>query len=110
MIIRNAGKLAAHNVRVPHNGKLAAANIHVSVLPQNHYEVRSLPTGGEELLFPILPPKETLTISYLYFPPVQWNQIHQQCSQTKARRVCCACCRRRNIHAGRWHFCGRWSP
>lgn len=77
VVIRNAGKLPAHNVRIPHTGPLAAANIHVSVLPQALYDVRPLPTGGEELHFAVVAPGQTLTISYLYYPPIVWNQINQ---------------------------------
>jgi hypothetical protein len=77
VVIRNAGRLTAHNVRVPHKVSLAAANINVSVLPQINYSVQPLPTGGDEILFPTLVPGQMLTISYLYYPPVAWNQIHE---------------------------------
>ena len=78
VVIRNAGKLTAHNVRVPHKVSLAAANINVSVLPQTNYSVQPLPTGGDEILFPTLVPEQMLTISYLYYPPNVWNQIHER--------------------------------
>jgi uncharacterized repeat protein (TIGR01451 family) len=77
VVIRNAGKLPAHNVRVPHKLSLATSNINVSVLPQTNYSVLPLPTGGDEILFPTLVPGQMVTISYLYYPPIVWNQIHE---------------------------------
>lgn len=71
------GRLTAHNVRVPHTRSLAASNINVSVLPQTDYSVVPLPTGGDEILFPTLVPGQNVTISYLYYPPIIWSQIHQ---------------------------------
>ena len=76
VIIRNAGSLPAHNVRVPHRGALAVANIHVSVDPGVNHQVNTLPGGQEELLFPVLAPKQQVTVSYLYFPPITWSVIN----------------------------------
>jgi hypothetical protein len=77
IVIRSAGKLPAHSVRLPHNFPLAVTNINVSVLPQINYTIQLLPTGGDEVLFPLLAPGQTVTVSYLYFPPINFNQIHQ---------------------------------
>jgi hypothetical protein len=76
VVIRNAGSIAAHNVRVPHTGLLRQANIHVWVDPGIHYSTNVLPGGQEELLFPILVPKQQVTISYLYFPPITFLNIN----------------------------------
>ena len=35
-----------------------------------------LPGGGQEILFPSLVPNEQITVSYLYLPPVTWDQIN----------------------------------
>jgi hypothetical protein len=76
IVIRNAGRLAAHNVRVPHQGSLAQANVHVSVERGVDFKMKNLPGGDEEILFPVLLPKQQVTIGYLYFPPVIFNQIN----------------------------------
>jgi hypothetical protein len=77
VVIKNAGKLPAYNVRVPHSIPLAASNINVSVFPQTAFSQQLLPTGGDEMLFPTLVPGQEATISYLYYPPFTWNQINQ---------------------------------
>lgn len=80
VIIRNSGRLAANNVRVPHHVNLTKAKIHVSVNPDTDYTVVDLPGGGEELVFSRLAPKQGFTISYLYFPPINWGQINSTIS------------------------------
>lgn len=70
VVIRNTGRKSANNIRVTHN-YLPDYNVY----PDVNYEVNDLPGGGKEILFPILTPKEEVTISYLYFPPVTYNQI-----------------------------------
>jgi hypothetical protein len=76
VVIGNAGRLAAHNVRVPHRGPLGGANINVHVEPGINYSTQILQGGQEEILFPILVPKQQITISYLYFPPITFQTIH----------------------------------
>lgn len=51
IVIRNSGKLTAHNVRVAHTLPLASPTINVSVHPQTFYTQTTLPTGGDEILF-----------------------------------------------------------
>ena len=41
------------------------------------YSIEKNPEGAGEIVVPVLVPKEQITISYLYFPPVVWNQINQ---------------------------------
>jgi hypothetical protein len=76
VVIRNAGRVAAHNVHVPHRGMLNAANIHISIDPHLAHTVQGLPNGTEEILFPALPARFQVTISYLYFPPILFSQIN----------------------------------
>ena|SRR2546428_3113051 len=71
VVVRNAGKLPATNVRLGH--------IHLptfSVFPDVPYHVQVLPGGGSEIVFPSLVSNEQVTITYLYFPPLLWNQIN----------------------------------
>ena len=77
VVIRNSGRLTAHNVRVPHNAiPPSGPPLHISVLPNVAHSRNPLPGGGEELLFPVLVPSEQVTVSYLYFPPLTFNQIN----------------------------------
>jgi hypothetical protein len=72
IIVRNAGRTATHNVRIGHY-----------VLPDNFQLSPAIPHTVEkkegniaEIIIPILVPGEQITISYLYFPPLLYNQIH----------------------------------
>ena len=76
VVLRNAGRLPAHNVRVPHRGSLEAHNIHVSVDTGVNHTSNILPGGEEEIVFPTLVPGQQVTLSYLYFPPITWNEIN----------------------------------
>jgi hypothetical protein len=89
VVIRNAGRLAAHNVHVPHRGMLNAANIHISIDPDLAHKVQTLPNGTEEILFAALPAQFQVTISYLYFPPIVFGQINAPiyCDEGSARQI-----------------------
>jgi hypothetical protein len=71
IVVANVGKKASNNVRLGHN-VLPDYKIHPSI----RYTVEEVPGGGKEIVFPILIPNEQVTISYLYFPPLLWNQIN----------------------------------
>jgi hypothetical protein len=89
IVIRNGGKLPAHNVRVPHPGSLAAANINVSVDRGISFTQSLSQNGTDEILMPILAPGQQVTISYLYYPPILWNQINLpiSCDECMARTL-----------------------
>lgn len=71
VVLRNAGKQAATNVRLGH------LNLpDFQIYPDIEYTVRSLPGGQKEIVIPTLIPTKEITISYLYFPPLLWNQIN----------------------------------
>ena len=72
VVLRNAGREAANNVRLGHH-----------VLPENFqiypaipHEVVREPNGAAEIVIPKIVPNEQVTVSYLYFPPLLWSQIH----------------------------------
>jgi hypothetical protein len=71
VVIRNIGRKSATNVRLGHNFLP-----NVNVQPDIAYEIRDLPGGGKEIVFPTLIPKKEVTINYLYFAPVTWGQIN----------------------------------
>ena len=73
------------DVRVRHN--ILPQNF--NVFPDVPYAVQDLPGGGREIVFPALVPGEQISISYLYFPPILYSQIHAgiRHSQGFAREV-----------------------
>lgn len=77
VVVRNAGRKAAPNVRLMHG--ILPPN--VTVYPQIKHSVERNSDGSGEIVFPMLVPKEQVTVSYLYFPPVLWSHIN---SSTKS--------------------------
>lgn len=73
LVIRNSGRKPATNVRLSH-----AYLPNFNVFPDIEHRVEELPGGGKEIVIPSLVPGEQVTISYLYFSPVTWNQINGQ--------------------------------
>jgi len=51
--------------------ELPAHTIH----PPTQYTIETNPEGNPQIVFPVLVPKQEVTISYLYFPPLYYNQI-----------------------------------
>jgi hypothetical protein len=74
VVVRNAGKRTAHNVRVGHNFLPA-----FQVFPQLAHEIIKGDGGSAEIVIPTLVPGEQINISYLYFPPNLWSQVHSYC-------------------------------
>jgi hypothetical protein len=72
IVIRNVGRRPATSIRVGHH--FPPPNFHV--YPDCSFEIHPLPRCGSDLLFPTLVPGDQVTISYLYFPPLLYNQIH----------------------------------
>lgn len=70
-MIRNTGRKKANNVRFGHNVLPA-----YQVYPDTSYEERELPGGQKEIVFSELIPKKQVTVSYLYFPPLTWDQVN----------------------------------
>jgi len=73
VVLQNAGKKSAFNVRVPHGVSTSVVNFQVT--PSTHFTVETNPQGNFEILFPTLAPREQVTISYLYEEPIIWSQI-----------------------------------
>jgi len=71
VVVRNAGRRSANNVRLGH---YRLPNF--SVFPAIAHRVENVHGGGSEIIFPILVPNEQVTITYLYFPPVTYNQVN----------------------------------
>lgn len=75
IVVRNAGKKTAHNVRIGHNFLPKSFQLY----PQLTHEIISGDNGAAEILIPTLVPDEQVNISYLYFPPDTWHRVHSYC-------------------------------
>lgn len=73
IVIRNNGNMPANNVQVSHD-----VLPDYQIQPMVKYEVSNLPDGGKEIVFPVLVAKESITISYLYFPPLNYKDIRHR--------------------------------
>ena len=84
VVLRNTGRQAATNVRLHH-----ATLPLFSIWPQVLHHVDTLPNGSQDIVIPILIPGEQITISYLYFPPVTYDQVNQgiKCDQGFAHAI-----------------------
>ncbi|WP_316411086.1 hypothetical protein [Mesoterricola sediminis] len=72
IVVRNAGRKTATNIRLGHTALPA-----FSVFPPCQYEVIDLPDkSGNEICIPKLRPDEQVTLAYLYFPPLLWSGIN----------------------------------
>jgi hypothetical protein len=71
IVLRNAGRRPATNIRLNH-----PLLPNFTVFPDMQHHVDELPGGGREIVFPTLAPGEQVTVSYLYFPPITWEQIN----------------------------------
>lgn len=80
IVVRNIGKKTAMNVRIGH----AAVPLSYDLKPVTKHEVSVIPEGGWEILIPTMVPNEQVRISYLYFPPVTWNQINSYTKSDEA--------------------------
>ncbi|MBB1519901.1 hypothetical protein [Aquipseudomonas guryensis] len=75
IVVRNSGKKTAKNVRIGHNYLPQSFQLH----PQLTHEIIRGDNGAAEILIPTLVPDEQLNISYLYFPPNTWHNVHSYC-------------------------------
>ena len=71
IVIRNAGRRAAKNVRLSHS---CLPNF--NILPPVKHQVEDVPNTGQDILIPTIVPGEEITISYLYFPPFTHDRIN----------------------------------
>lgn len=72
IVVRNAGKKTAHNVRIGHSFLPKG----FQVFPPLSHTVLENTNGSAEIVIPTLVPNEQVSISYLYFPPLTWNQVN----------------------------------
>lgn len=72
IILRNTGNKAASNVRVHHQNLPP----NIQVYPPIHYTVERRPDQSGDIVFSALVPKEQVTISYLYYPPLFASNVN----------------------------------
>lgn len=72
LIVRNNGSLPAVNLRVGHRRMPP----NYTIFPARDSRVIELERGETEILIERLLPKEQITISYLYFPPLVVGEVH----------------------------------
>lgn len=72
IVVRNAGRATANQVRIGHHFLPENFQIH----PPVPHTVERAPNGSGEIIIPKMVSAEQVTISYLYFPPLLWSQIH----------------------------------
>lgn len=71
VIVRNLGRLPAHNVKIAH-GTLPP---NVTMYPRVEYLREPVPGSGDNIVFPVLAPGQQVTISYLYTAPLMYSQV-----------------------------------
>ena len=74
IVVRNAGKKTAHDVRLGHS-----ILPDFQIYPQISHDLIKGPDDSAEIIIPTLVPNEQINISYVYFPPLTWNQINSYC-------------------------------
>ncbi len=75
IVVWNSGNKTAKNVIVGH----LELPRDFTVFPTDKvYDEKEAPGGGKNIVFPKLVPKETITISYLYYPPLTYQQVNSQ--------------------------------
>ena len=72
IVLRNAGRKSANNVRIGH----FHFPIHYHITPSIDYLLNDIPDSGKEILIPMLVPGEQISISYLYEEPLRIENIH----------------------------------
>jgi len=84
LVVHNAGRGPATNVRIGHT---FLPNF--SVYPDLQYSVEKLPSGGMEIVLPLLPAGQDVLVQYLYYPPLVWTNVntHVHSDETTAKAV-----------------------
>jgi hypothetical protein len=72
IVVRNAGRETAKDVRIGHK----VLPPHFQIFPAVPHTPTQSTTGISEIVISKMVPNEQITISYLYFPPLYVNQIH----------------------------------
>lgn len=87
IMIRNIGRKPALNLKVGH--RIQSIGNMVAVHPPIEYSISSIQGSGEEIRFERLLPKQLITITYVYSPPLDFRQINTyvQSDESEAKLV-----------------------
>ena len=85
IVVRNAGKKTANNVRIGHEDLPKSYQMY----PQLTHDIVNGQNKSAEIVIPTLVPNEQVNISYLYFPPTSWREINSYCKsdEVNARNI-----------------------
>lgn len=72
VIISNTGHRPIENIRLGHD----VFPDNIDIYPALDYKIVNMPNNSKDILIPKLVGKEQVTISYLYFPPVTYDNIN----------------------------------
>lgn len=72
IVVLNIGKKTAHNIRIGHHYLPKG----FQVFPPVSHTILNNSDGSAEIVIPTLVPNEQVSISYLYLPPVTYNQVN----------------------------------
>jgi len=72
IVLRNAGRKPAINVRIGHY----SFPTNYQITPAIEHQINDIPDSDKEILIPLLVAEEQVTISYLYYAPLQIHNIH----------------------------------
>lgn len=75
VVVQNNGRDKASNVRLGH----AVLPEDFNIFPAVPHRVEVLGDGSKDIVVDALVPGQMITVSYLYFPPLVWNQINTSC-------------------------------
>jgi len=72
VVVQNAGKKSATNVRLSHYFLPDQFNISPSI----PYSLETLPDGRRDIVIPALVPNQRITVAYLYYPPLTFTGVN----------------------------------
>lgn len=73
IVVSNSGRKSAQNVRLVHD----FLPIDINIYPPIKYSLERNSDNSGDIVIPIMVPKEQITISYLYFPPMTYDKINR---------------------------------
>lgn len=86
VVVANNGRRTAKNVRLGHN----TLPVNYQVYPVTEFDTHIIAGGkGTEIVLPNMVPGEQVTVSYVYFPPLTYNQVNTyvKSDEGAARRI-----------------------
>jgi hypothetical protein len=79
LVVRNTGRETATDVRLGHH----VLPPNYSIYPAIPHTVVNAPGGAVEIVVPSLVPNEQIPVTYLYYPPLVFGQVHSYVKHAK---------------------------